>query len=147
MLYHKAQYDTPTDLPLIDGGTSYGGFTRLDNMIVAPAGRVALASAVLADNTGPPATAAEVRKIFGVVRAVFPNATTVVGSTWDRFVEEISPAEVATLPRFSSEWGDQWVRGMVNDPGRLATYRALVRARADCMASGRAVKTNQNERG
>jgi hypothetical protein len=25
---------------------------------------------------------------------------------------------------------------MVNDPGRLATYRALIRARADCMASG-----------
>ena len=135
VLYHKAQYDTPTDLPLIDAGTSYGGFTRLDNMIVAPAGRIALASAVLADNTGPPATATEVQKIFGLVRKVFPNATTVVGSTWDRFVEQISPAEVATLPRFSAEWGDQWVRGMVNDPGRLAKYRALVRARAECMAS------------
>ena len=38
VLYHKSQYDTPTDLPLVDVGTSYGGFTRLDNMIVAPAG-------------------------------------------------------------------------------------------------------------
>ena len=108
----------------------------MDNMIVAPAGGVALASAVLADNTGPPATAAEVQKIFGLVRAVFPNATRIFGSTWDKFVAEISPAEVASLPRFSSEWGDQWVAGMVNDPGRLAKYRALLRARADCMASG-----------
>jgi hypothetical protein len=136
VLYHKAQYDTPADIPLIDVGTSYGGFTRLDNMIVAPAGGIALASAVLADNTGPPSSAAEVRKIFELVRGVFPNATAIVGSTWDRFVADISPAEIATLPRYSSEWGDQWVRGMVNDPGRLATYRALVRARADCMASG-----------
>ena len=48
----------------------------------------------------------------------------------------LAVAEVATLPRFSSEWGDQWVAGMVNDPGRLARYRALVRARSDCMASG-----------
>ena len=136
VLYHKAQYDTPSDVPLIDVGTTYGGFTRLDNMIVAPAGRTALASAVLADNTGPPGTAAEVQKIFELVRRVFPNATAVVGSTWDRFVADISPAEIATLPRYSSEWGDAWVRGMVNDPGRLATYRALIRARADCMASG-----------
>ena len=66
-------------------------------MIVAPAGGVALASAVLADNTGPPATAAEVQKIFDLVRAVFPNATRVFGSTWDKFVAEISPAEVASL--------------------------------------------------
>ena len=136
VLYHKAQYDTPADVPLIDVGTTYGGFTRLDNMIVAPAGGIALASAVLADNTGPPGTTAEVQKIFELVRGVFPNATMVVGSTWDRFVEDISPAEVATLPRYSSEWGDKWVSGMVNDPGRLATYRALVRARADCVASG-----------
>ena len=136
VLFHRAQYDTPEDIPVIDVGTSYGGFTRLDNMIVAPAGGVALASAVLADNTGPPATAAEVQKIFGLVRAVFPNATRIFGSTWDKFVAEITPAEVASLPRFSSEWGDQWVAGMVNDPGRLAKYRALLRARADCMASG-----------
>ena len=136
VLYHKAQYDTPADIPTIDVGTSYGGFTRLDNMIVAPAGGIALASAILADNTGPPGSAAEVRTIFDLVRAVFPNATTVVGSTWDRFVADISPAEIATLPRYSSEWGDQWVSGMVNDPGRLATYRALIRARADCLTSG-----------
>ena len=134
VLYHKAQYDTPEVAH--GGSTTYGGFTRLDNMIVAPAGGIALASAVLADNTGPPGSAAEVRKIFNIVRRVFPNATTVVGSTWDRFVADISPAEIATLPRYSSEWGDKWVSGMVSDPGRLATYRALIRARADCMASG-----------
>ena len=74
--YHKAQYDTPTDLPLIDAGTSYGGFTRLDNMIVAPEGRVALASAVLSDNTGPPATAAEVQ----VRPTVFSTITSTVST-------------------------------------------------------------------
>lgn len=136
VLYHKAQYDTPLDVPVLDFGTTYGGFTRLDNMIVAPAGGVALASAVLADNTGPPGSVAEVQKIFRLVRRVFPNATKVVGSTWDRFVADVSPTEIATLPRYSSEWGDKWVSGMVSDPGRLATYRALVRARAGCMISG-----------
>ena len=60
VLYHKAQYDTPSEIPLSAEGTTYGGFTRLDNMIVAPAGGVALASFVAADNTGPPASAAEV---------------------------------------------------------------------------------------
>jgi hypothetical protein len=134
VLYHKAQWDTPADVPLYMFGTTYGGFTRLDNMIVAPAGGVALASFIAADNTGP-ASAAEVRKVFNTVREVFPNAK-VIGSTWDHFVAEISPAEVATLPRYSSEWGDKWVAGMSNDPGRLATYRALIRGRKACMGSG-----------
>ena len=135
VLYHKAQWDTPADVPLYMFGTTYGGFTRPDNMIVAPAGGVALASFIAGDNTGPP-SAAEVRKVFKIVRGVFPHASTVAGSTWDRFVAEISVEELASLPRYSSEWGDKWVSGMVNDPGRLATYRALVRGRAGCMAAG-----------
>ena len=85
VLYHKAQWDTPADVPLYMFGTTYGGFTRPDNMIVAPAGGVALASFIAGDNTGPP-SAAEVRKVFKIVRGVFPHASTVVGSTWNRFV-------------------------------------------------------------
>ena len=81
---------------------------------------------MLADNTGPPGSAAEVRKIFALVRKVFPKAKTVVGSTWDRFVADISPAEIATLPRYSSEWGDKWVSGMVNDPGRCDFKRRIL---------------------
>eukprot|EP01047_Picozoa_sp_COSAG01_P086631 COSAG01_NODE_19566_length_1003_cov_1.242257_1_plen_178_part_10 len=32
VLYHKAQWDTPAEVPLYMFGTTYGGFTRLDNM-------------------------------------------------------------------------------------------------------------------
>ena len=134
VMYHKAQFDTATDIPLSSTGTTYGGFTRPDNCIILPSG-IALASFVAADNTGPPSTTREVKAIFGRVRAIFPNAK-VISSTWDRFVAEISPAEIATLPRFSSEWGDQWLAGMATDPSRLATYRATIRARASCIAKG-----------
>jgi hypothetical protein len=51
-----------------------------------------------------------VRRIFRTTRALFPNAK-VVGSSWSRFVAELSAADVAALPRFSSEWGDQWLAG------------------------------------
>lgn len=136
VLYHKAQRDTVSKIPLSSEFNTYAGFTRPDNTIITPGG-VALASYVASDNTGPPLSVAAVKRIFKTVRSVFPNAKTVFGSTWDRFVSEITPAEVAALPRYSSEWGDQWVTGMGNDPGRLAKYRAILRARAACIASGK----------
>lgn len=135
VLYHKAQRDSVFKIPLSSEGNTYGGYTRADNTIVTPSG-VALASFVAADNTGPPLSTTEVDAIFKVVRKLFPNAKTVFGSTWDQFVADIKPAEITALPRFSSEWGDYWVTGMSNDPGRLATYRALARARASCVGSG-----------
>ena len=135
VLYHRAQRDTIYKIPLASEGNTYGGYTRLDNSIVT-AGGVALASYVAADNTGPPLSRESVEAIFKTVRSVFPNANTVFGSTWDKFVADIDPADVAALPQYSSEWGDNWVQGVSNDPGRLATYRALARARAGCMASG-----------
>ncbi len=105
VLYHKAQRDSAFKIPLRSEFNTYGGFTSVDNTIVAPSGKVALASFIAADNTGPPITSSEVKGIFKTVRDVFPNAATVLGSTWDHFVAEISPAEVKSLPRYSSAWG------------------------------------------
>ena len=99
----------------------YGGYTRADNILITPAGGTALASYIAADNTGPPLTTGAVKQVFKAVREVFPNAKHVFGSTWDHFAGAISPQEVATLPRFSSAWGDAWVLGMSSDPGRLQT--------------------------
>ena len=135
VLYHRAQRDTVSKIPLQSEFNTYGGFTRLDNMIVSPSGKVALASYVAADNTGPPLLKSEVIDVFKAVRSVFPNATTVVGSTWDRFVAELNKDDIDALPQYSSAWGDAWVDGVSNDPGRIAKYRALARARAECIKS------------
>jgi hypothetical protein len=135
VLYHKAQRDSVLKIPLSSEGNTYGGYTRLDNTIVTTSG-VALASFVAADNTGPPLSKTEVDAIFKIVRSIFPHAKTAMGSTWDLFVADIDATEVAALPRFSSAWGDAWVSGISNDPGRLATYRAITRARAACVTSG-----------
>jgi hypothetical protein len=141
VLYHKAQSDTASDIPISSAGNTYGGFTRADNTIITPGGGMALASYVGSDNTGPPPSARVVKDIYKKVRKIFPNAK-IFSSTWDHFVSNISKEEVAALPRFSSEWGDKWVTGMATDPGRLATYRATIRARAACIAAG---KCNQRD--
>jgi len=134
VLYHQAQHDSLWDIPIASTLDTYGGFTRPDNMIILKSG-VALASFIGSDNTGPPLSTFEVKRIYNKVRSVFPNAK-VFGSTWDAFVAEIPPAEIAALPVHSSEWGDKWLTGMATDPVRLATYRALMRARASCLESG-----------
>ena len=112
----------------------YGGYSRPDACLITPGG-VALASHFASDNTGPPLSVSEVRQVFNTVRKVFPNAK-VFGSTFDQFAAEIKAAEIAALPVMSSEWGDQWLTGMSTDPVRLATYRAIARARATCIDSG-----------
>jgi hypothetical protein len=136
VLYHKAQSDTAIDIPISSAGNTYGGFTRVDNTIITPGGGMALASYIASDNTGPPPNKNVVKSIFKKVRKIFPNAK-VFSSTWDQFVANISTQEVASLPRHSSDWGDQWITGMATDPGRLATYRAATRARAACIAAGK----------
>lgn len=112
---------------------TYAGYTRPDNTIITPSG-TALASFLGADNTGPPPTSHAVKKIFKKVRSIFPNAK-VFSSTWDAFVADIAPEEIAALPRYSSEWADDWLTGISSDPARLATYRAIARARAACIGA------------
>ena len=51
------------------------------------------ASFIGSDNTGPPLTAFEVRRIFAKVRSVFPNAR-VFGSSWDAFVADVTPQDL-----------------------------------------------------
>jgi len=134
VLYHQSQHDNTWDIPLPSTFDTYGGYTRPDNMLITDSG-VALASFIGSDNTGPPLTTWEVKRIFNKVRSIFPNAK-IFGSTWDAFVADIPPQEIAALPEHSSEWGDEWLTGMPTDPVRLSTYRALMRARGACIASG-----------
>ena len=51
------------------------------------------------------------------MRKVFPNAKTVVGSTWDRFVEQISPEEVATRPLSNQSCYMKPLELLVDRPG------------------------------
>jgi len=136
VLYHKAQRDTSSKIPLRSEFNTYGGYTRRDNMITTTKSGIALASFIAADNTGPPTSKKEVEAIFAAVQEIYPNATKIFGSTWDQFVAGIDPAEIEALPRFSSAWGDQWVAGMTSDPARISKYRAIIRARARCIKSG-----------
>ena len=66
LLYHQSQHDTIKDIPLPSTFDTYGGFTRPDNMLVTDSG-VALASFIGSDNTGPPLTTWEVKRIFNKV--------------------------------------------------------------------------------
>ena len=118
--------------PVLQGHGTYG----VDDCLLSPNG-VALASYFRSDNAGPPESVAEVQEVIDSVQKLFPNAR-VVPSSFDRFAEEALPPSVAAqLPVFDSDWGDQWLTGTSTDPRRLATYRAVMRSRAACLAAGR----------
>ena len=103
--------------------------------LIAPNG-IALTTYYRSDNTGPPLSYTEVKEIFKAAAAVFPGAV-VVASSFEAFAAEaLTPAVTAALPVYDFECGDKWVTGMSTDPQRLRVYREVVRARADCIASG-----------
>ena len=68
VLYHQSQHDNTWDIPLSSTFDTYGGYTRPDNMLIAESG-VALASFIGSDNTGPPLTTWEVKRIFNKVQS------------------------------------------------------------------------------
>jgi hypothetical protein len=119
-----------------DGYGSYkpGQPARADTSLISPNG-VALVSYYASDNEGPPISLAAVNAVFKHVKSIFPDAT-VVGSSFDAFAAEALTAEVLPqLPSSSLDWGDQWLTGMSTDPWRLAVFRLMARARADCIAA------------
>ncbi len=125
-----------TSIPLLwhDG---YGGYSERSSCIISPNG-VALASYFRTDNAGPPDNTTEVQNVFDQVRRVFPHATSVVASSFGEFAAQaLTPDVVAALPTSSLDWGDQWITGVATDPRRLAEYRVMVRARAQCIGAGR----------
>ena len=86
------------------------------------------------DNAGPPSSPAAVRAIYSKVRGVFPGAATVRASSFDEFAAEALTAEVvSSLPRTSVDWGDQWITGVSTDNKRMAVFREMARARAECI--------------
>ncbi|KNC81776.1 hypothetical protein SARC_05922 [Sphaeroforma arctica JP610] len=48
----------------------------------------------------------------------------------------IGPSLTETLPVVDQEMGDTWIFGIQSDPLKVATYRALARARVSCQAAG-----------
>ena len=67
------------------------------------------------------------------VQAVFPNAT-ILASSFDKFVAQaLIPGVIASLPRTDLDWGDQWITGMSTDNKRMAVFREMIRARAECV--------------
>ena len=111
----------------------YGGTEAADCVI---AGEAAIATAWRVDNSGPHG-ADEALNILHQVQRSFPNATTVVASTFDAFVEEALAPARASLPVFTGEIGDTWFWGVPSDPRKVAEYRLFARLRAACVSSKR----------
>ena len=87
------------------------------------------------DNTGPHAFA-EADGIFDQVQAEFPNASLQASDGFDDFVKTVLPVQ-HTLKTLTHEMGDSWIYGGSTDPVKVATYRAAMRVRKACRASGR----------
>eukprot|EP01089_Gocevia_fonbrunei_P013483 TRINITY_DN3465_c0_g3_i3.p1 TRINITY_DN3465_c0_g3~~TRINITY_DN3465_c0_g3_i3.p1 ORF type:complete len:696 (-),score=157.49 TRINITY_DN3465_c0_g3_i3:338-2425(-) len=111
----------------------YGGIEISDCVIVDGLTH-ALAFAFRGDNAGPH-TVDEVEQVLDQLRSEFPGAK-VIASTYDAFVTELSKVQ-HTLPVITSEIGDTWIHGCASDPNKVAQYRAILRARAGCIHSGR----------
>lgn len=74
-----------------------------------------------------------------------------MASTFDNFINELATFK-PNLPVFTEEIGDVWIQGIASDPFkygckinahlvnllfRMAQYRAIARARAACIESGK----------
>ena len=92
------------------------------------------------DNSGPPDTLLEIKLALDTARRVFPGAEIIPSSLGAFATEALTDAAVDALPEFEFEWGDVWITGMSTDPRRLAVYREIVRARADCLDQGECVR-------
>jgi len=110
----------------------YGGY-GVNDCAIAPNG-VALCTEFRTDNTGPPASVAEVEQSLMAVRQEFPGAK-VETSTFDAFIAEVEPVK-DQLPVVELEVGDTWIYGNPSDPLKMAQYRALQRVWIECLKSG-----------
>ena len=78
-----------------------------NSTITVPGFGHALAHFIQDDNQGPP-TRAQVEHYFAQVKAMFPNAKTILSSTYESFFDELDKVR-HTLPVVTSEIGDTWV--------------------------------------
>ena len=85
-----------------------------------------------------PPTRAQVEHYFEAAQAMFPNATTILSSTYEAFFAELDKIRGA-LPVVTSEIADTWVDTPPSDPLLAAQFRALMRARRACAAAAPAI--------
>eukprot|EP00742_Colponemidia_sp_Colp-10_P005273 GILJ01005632.1.p1 GENE.GILJ01005632.1~~GILJ01005632.1.p1 ORF type:complete len:745 (+),score=92.80 GILJ01005632.1:37-2271(+) len=109
----------------------YGGI-ELDDCVTVDGMTHALAFAIREDNAGPP-DVDEVIENFKTVRNNFPKAR-VMASTYPAFVSELIQFK-DKLTVVTQEGGDTWIHGIASDPLKVAQFRALSRARTECIES------------
>ena len=110
------------------GGLSYRDVATI------PKAKLALAFAFRTDNSGPPRSTAEVHDNLETLRREFPKAN-VVASSLDLFSAELQ--KIWTPDENSrKDIGDTWIQGVASDPRKMAEFRALRRAYADCSMQG-----------
>ena len=110
-----------------------GGLSYRD-VVTIPEAKLALAFAFRIDNSGPPRSTAEVNDNLEILRSQFPKAN-VVASSLDRFSAELQ--QIWTPVKDSQkDIGDTWIQGAASDPRKMAEFRALRQAYADCNMKG-----------
>ena len=93
-----------------------------------------VANSRLQDNTGPHSYETA-KQILQTAQTSYPNATVRTSDGFDDFIRKITPFE-DTLPVIDYEIGDSWVFGSSADPIKAASYRAVIRARKQCVEDG-----------
>ncbi|XP_062498804.1 uncharacterized protein LOC134176140 [Corticium candelabrum] len=111
----------------------YGGQhgVQPDSVVVVPGFSHALVYGFRGDNSGPP-SAKEVVSDYATMRKLFPNVKQILVSNFDAFVQELETVQ-NKLPVVTQEIGDTWMYGVPSDPGKIAQYRELLRARSNCL--------------
>ncbi|MEI7731861.1 MAG: DUF5054 domain-containing protein [Verrucomicrobiota bacterium] len=107
---------------------SYGG------VAVLPGGRTAVSINFTWDNLGPH-TAAEITKIYAVLRTRFPKAQ-VFASDLNALAAEVRSLR-PRLPVVTQELGDTWLWATSSDPLLMARFREISRLRSEWIAQGR----------
>lgn len=106
----------------------------LNSTVTVPCSSHALALNWRHDNDGP-AGVDEIKSTYAFLQQQFPQAK-VIASTLDAFAEELQKAKDC-LPVITSEVGDTWNYGVPSDPWKVASYRAMARARRQCVNIGK----------
>jgi hypothetical protein len=132
-LFHSGGYGGDSNSTIDKLQTNLTNVSQEDCVRV-PEARVALCYAWREDNTGPHLPN-EVMQVFGEVKQTFPNAKLHSSDSFDDFVEKVWPVR-SNLPVVTAEIGDTWIYGASTDPLKLAQFRAINRARAQCSADG-----------
>eukprot|EP01118_Nematostelium_gracile_P005782 TRINITY_DN1838_c0_g1_i1.p1 TRINITY_DN1838_c0_g1~~TRINITY_DN1838_c0_g1_i1.p1 ORF type:complete len:717 (-),score=180.87 TRINITY_DN1838_c0_g1_i1:73-2223(-) len=111
-----------------------GGYGWLDsgNVVMVDGLDSALVVAVRNDNGGPPPLD-EVLGYYQTLQKQFPNAN-ITASDFDSFVHKLDTVK-DSLPIIDLEIGDTWIHGIMTDPLKTAKWRAIMRARKQCIES------------